>query len=173
MGNVQDQSAVQDTMLVDEAQETAPEVSAEDLYEALTAPETEPEQETEPETEAQEEEELTPEEAQKQAVVRDIQTLMEDGLTGDDLNAIARDKQVREDVQAGKTFRQAVMAYLRRQHAPAAQKSAKRGVPTATRPATAPAHEHSAIEDMSDEEFARFSEKAVRLAHEGKRVTIR
>lgn len=172
MGNVQDQGAVQDAMQVDEVQETAPEVSAEDLYETLTAPETEPEQETEPETEAQEEE-LSPEEAQKQAVVRDIQTLMEDGLTGDDLNAIARDKQVREDVQAGKTFRQAVMAYLRRQNTAAAPKNAKRGVPTATRPATAPAHEHSAIEDMSDEEFARFSEKAVRLAREGKRVTIR
>ena len=109
MGNVQDQGAVQDAMQVDEVQETAPEVSAEDLYETLTAPEAEPEQETEPETEAQEEE-LSPEEAQKQAVVRDIQTLIEDGLTGHKLYKNARDKQDLDDDQQRKTIIKAVRA---------------------------------------------------------------
>ena len=172
MGNVQDQSAVQDAMVVDEVQDTAPEVSADDLYNALTSEE-EATEETEPETE-QEEPELTPEEAQKKAIEGDIRTLMDDGMDGETLNGLARVKSIREAVQSGKSFRQAVMAYLIGQHAQGkAEKPAKRGVPTATRAATAGTHEPSAIEDMSDEEFARFSEKAVRLAREGKRVTIR
>lgn len=169
MENVQDQGAVQDPMTVDAAEQQEPEIGAEELYEALTA---EPEEEEAQEPEA-EEPELTPEEKQKQAVVNDIRSLMDDGLTGDELKAIARDKGVREAVQGGKPFRQAVMAYLRGQIGGAAVKPTKRGIPTATRPATAGASDHSAIADMSDEEFARFSEKATRLAKEGKRVSMR
>lgn len=169
MENVQDQSAVQDPMTIDGAEQQEPEVSAEELYETLT---TEPAEE-EPQEQA-EQAEPTPEEQQKSAVEKDIRSLLDDGLTGDELNAIVRDRGVREDVQSGKSFRAAVMAYLRRQigaNAPA--KTEKRGIPTATRPSTASASDHSALEDMSDEEFARFSEKATRLAREGKRVAMR
>lgn len=169
MENVQDQSAVQEPMTVDSAEQPTQEIGAEELYEALTA-EPQEEEEQEPETE---EPELTPEEKQKQAVVSDIRSLMDDGMTGNELNAIARDKGVREAVQNGKTFRQAVMAYLRGQMGGAAAKPVKRGVPTSTRASTADASDHSAIADMSDEEFARFSEKATRLAKEGKRVSMR
>lgn len=171
MENVQDQSAVQDPMMIDSAEQQEPEISAEELYETLT---TEPAEEEQQEERPEEEPELTPQERQKAAVESDIRSLMNDGLTGDELNAIVRDKGVREDVQNGKSFRAAVMAYLRKQiGASAPARTEKRGIPTATRASTASTSDHSALEDMSDEEFARFSEKATRLAREGKRVTMR
>ena len=165
---------VQDPMLVDDAQDTAPEVNAEELYNALTSGEdAQEEAETEPAGQEETEPELTPEEAQQKALEDDVRALMADGMDSETLNSMARVKSIREAVQGGKSFRQAVMAYLIGQHQGKSEKPAKRGVPTATRAATAGTNEHSAIEDMSDEEFARFSEKAVRLAREGKRVTIR
>ena len=87
------------------------------------------------------------------------------------------DATVREDIAAGRSVRQAATAYLRRgrsaQEQPPAGANTRRGVPTLRSQATAPTRDRSAIDDMTDAEFAAFSERAMEAAMSGKRVLIR
>lgn len=167
--NVQDQGAVQDGMTVEEAQENAPAVDMEQLLGNVTSEE-DPEPEQEQQEEPQEPEQ-TPEEARAQAIKGGFQALYEDGWTEEELLRLSRDKTVREDIAAGKDFYRAVSAYERRQRAQSAP--AKRGVPTLKTPSAVETRKTSAVEEMSDAEFARFSDEAIRQARLGKRVTIR
>ena len=117
------------------------------------------------------------EDAQKQAITQGIQSLFEDGWTSDELRAFSMDATVREDIAAGRSVRQAATAYLRRgrsaqEQAPAGANT-RRGVPTLRSQATAPTRDRSAIDDMTDAEFAEFSERAMEAAMSGKRVLIR
>ena len=168
--NVQDQSAVQDGMTVEEAQENAPTVDMEQLLGNVTSEE-DPEPEQEQQQEEPQEPEQTPEEARAQAIKGGFQALYEDGWTQEELLRLSRDKTVREDIAAGKDFYRAVSAYERRQRAQSAP--AKRGVPTLKTPSAVETRKTSAIEEMRDAEFAKFSDEAIRLARQGKRVTIR
>lgn len=117
------------------------------------------------------------EDAQKQAITQGIQSLFEDGWTSDELRAFSMDATVREDIAAGRSVRQAATAYLRRgrsaQEQPPAGANTRRGVPTLRSQATAPTRDRSAIDDMTDAEFAAFSERAMEAAMSGKRVLIR
>lgn len=117
------------------------------------------------------------EDAQKQAITQGIQSLFEDGWTSDELRAFSMDATVREDIAAGRSVRQAATAYLRRgrsaQEQPPAGANTRRGVPTLRSQATAPTRDRSAIDDMTDAEFAEFSERAMEAAMSGKRVLIR
>lgn len=171
MENTENQVAVQDMVIEEPAIEQA-EVNAEELFNNLTQ-EPEPEAPAEEET-PEEEPELSPEEAHKKAITDGIQTLWEDGWTGDELTEFSRDKQVREDIASGKTVRQAATAYMRRMRTAQAQKPvAKRGVPTVQTHATSGAPTVNRVAEMSDKEFAEFSERAIRAAKDGKRVTIK
>ena len=117
------------------------------------------------------------EDAQKQAITQGIQSLFEDGWTSDELRAFSMDPTVREDIAAGRSVRQAATAYMRRgrsaQEQPPAGANTRRGVPTLRSQATAPTRDRSAIDDMTDAEFAAFSERAMEAAMSGKRVLIR
>lgn len=120
------------------------------------------------------------EDAQKQAITQGIQSLFEDGWTSDELRAFSMDPTVREDIAAGRSVRQAATAYMRRGRSAVPDRSAapeaagnRRGVPTLRSQATAPTRDRSAIEAMTDEEFAAFSERAMEAAMSGKRVLIR
>ena len=161
--------SVPEGMAVEEPREEAQTIDMDQLLGNVTSEE---EPEAEQEQQEEQEPELTPEEARTQAIKGGFQALYEDGWTEEELLALSRDKTVREDIAAGKDFYRAVSAYERRQRAQS-KAPAKRAVPTAQRPATAEARKTSAVEEMSDAEFARFSDEAVRLARQGKRVTIR
>lgn len=119
--------------------------------------------------------EPSPEEARRAALIAGIESLAEDGWTGDELQAFSQDPQSREDIDGGKTVRQAFRAYIKRQTAaeskPAASK--KTSVPTLRQSATSAAKDETLVANMSDEEFDKFRAKAMALAQEGKRVRIR
>lgn len=171
MENTENQVAVQD-LVIEELAQQQDEVNAEELYGNLTQ---DPEPEAPAEEAVQEEEpELSPEEAQKKAITDGIQTLFEDGWTGEELTEFSRDKQVREDIAGGKTVRQAATAYMRRMRTAQTQKPVtKRAVPTVQTHATSGAPSVNRVAEMSDKEFAEFSERAIRAAKDGKRVTIK
>ena len=102
------------------------------------------------------------------ALCAGVRTLMEDGWTAGELTAFSRDPQVQADVAAGMSVRQAARAYLVR-----GGERRRRGVPTLRAQATSGAGGASLVEQMSDEEFARFSDRAMELLREGRQVTIR
>lgn len=157
--------------VIPEVQEEAVEVATEQLADNLT---TEPAQEAETQ-EPQVQEEQNPEEAQRSALIAGLNSLVEDGWTSDELKAFSTDPKSYEDIKEGKTVRQAFRAYIKRQTAaetkPAAVK--KTSVPTLRQSATSGAKDETLVENMSDEEFAKFSAKAMALAQEGKKVRIR
>lgn len=172
MDHTENPVTVQDMVIEEPVAETA-EVNADELFEALTS-ENEPEvaeQEEEPEKEP----ELTPEEAHKKSITDGIQSLFEDGWTGDELKEFSQDKQVREDIANGKTVRQAATAYMRRMRNASTVKpvTTKKGVPTVQASATSGAPNVNRVAEMTDKEFAEFSERAIRAAKDGKRVTIK
>lgn len=100
-----------------------------------------------------------------------IRTLVEDGWTSEMLQAFTTDKTVIEQIEDGKTIRQAAMAYLSRGQKTENQN--RRAVPT-IRTATASASpDEDRIANMSDAEFDRFARSAMDAAYSGKKVTFR
>ena len=100
-----------------------------------------------------------------------VQSLIDDGWTPEELNAFAQDETAQQDMANGMSVRQAARAFDKRQHA--APKARKRGVPTFRTPAAGHGTKNgNLIEDMSDEDFARFSDRAYEALMEGKRVTF-
>ena len=121
-------------------------------------------------------EERTEGDVDRAALVSGIRSLMEDGWTSGELLAFSQDETAQQQIAGGKTVRQAANAYLRRQMgaAPSTQSSAaRREVPTVRARPTEAARDRNAIADMSDEEFDRFSRRAMSEAMAGKRITIR
>lgn len=161
-------------VVVEDAVETPAELPAEELFENLTAPvEDEPAQE-EPAAEDQPadegEPELSPEEAQKQAINNGIQALFEDGWDQEELRAFSKDKTVREQIAAGKDFMRVAAAYERRQRA--AKPAAKKAPQTIRSAATTGARDASAISSMTDAQFDEFSRRAKAALLEGKLVSF-
>lgn len=97
-----------------------------------------------------------------------LESLIDDGWTKDELKAFSLDEQVREAVNNGMGIRKAAKAYLQRQNAATTIK--RRSVPTAKTAGSGSVPEENPIENMTDEEFARFSDRAQELMMQGKRV---
>lgn len=104
-----------------------------------------------------------------EAMTAAVQTLIDDGWTADELQAFVADEEAQADMAAGRSVRQAARAFEKRQTAP---KTRKQSVPTIRTPATSGARTNNLIDDMSDEEFARFSERAYQELMAGKKVTF-
>ena len=101
-----------------------------------------------------------------------LQTLYEDGWTQENIAALISDPTALRDIQGGKTVRQAAFAFMHRQMQGAQTKPPKKSVPTFRNPATSGAKVPNKIEAMSDEEFARFSDRMYEEAMAGKRIRI-
>lgn len=99
-----------------------------------------------------------------------VQTLIDDGWTAEELQAFVADDEAQADMANGKSVRQAARAFEKRQVAPA--KTKKQSVPTFRNPATSGAKSHNLIADMSDADFAAFSDRAYQALMEGKKVTF-
>lgn len=99
-----------------------------------------------------------------------VRGLMEDGWTTDELQAFAADETAQAEMADGKTVRQAAKAFMQRQNAP--QTARRRGVPTFRSAATSSTNKGNLIDDMSDADFARFSDRVQRAAMDGKKVSF-
>lgn len=100
-----------------------------------------------------------------------LNSLIDDGWTMEELRAFSNDEQVKQDVNSGMSIRKAAKAYLQREAAPKeAAPSKRRSVPTAKTAGAGNVPEENKIENMTDAEFARFSDRAQEMMMEGKRV---
>jgi hypothetical protein len=99
-----------------------------------------------------------------------VQGLIDDGWSADELRAFAADETAQADMANGKTVRQAATAFMKRQTAP--QTARRRGVPTFRSAATTGAKQGNLIDDMSDADFARLSDRAYQAAMGGKKVSF-
>lgn len=100
-----------------------------------------------------------------------LNSLIDDGWTMEELRAFSSDEQVKQDVNSGMSIRKAAKAYLQREAAPKeAAPSKRRSVPTAKTAGAGNVPEENKIENMTDAEFARFSDRAQEMMMEGKRV---
>lgn len=104
------------------------------------------------------------------AMTAAVKTLLDDGWTREELNAFAADETALREMAEGKSVRQAARAFDLRQHA--AQRARKKGVPTLRTTAAGSERDGSMIEEMSDEEFARFSDAAYQALMQNKRVAF-
>lgn len=148
------------------------EVTASELLEQLNSePEEQPAEE--PAQEEEPEQELSPEEARTAQITTGLQTLIDEGWSREELDAFVADVGVKQDIAGGKSVEQATIAYLHRaMRAQSAKPAAKKSVPTFRNAATVGAKEHNRIETMSDEEFARFSDRMYEEAMSGKRIRL-
>lgn len=100
-----------------------------------------------------------------------LNSLIDDGWTMEELRDFSSDEQVKQDVNSGMSIRKAAKAYLQREAAPKeAAPSKRRSVPTAKTAGAGNVPEENKIENMTDAEFARFSDRAQEMMMEGKRV---
>ena len=104
------------------------------------------------------------------AMTAAVKTLLDDGWTREELNAFAADETALREMAEGKSIRQAARAFDLRQHA--AQRARKKGVPTLRTTAAGSERGGSMIEEMSDAEFARFSDAAYQALMQNKRVAF-
>lgn len=179
---------VMDGMVIDQEENTAQaaEIPAEAVAEELLAGEDD--QTAQEETEATPDQEEKPDDDLRTQIEKGVNGLFEQGWTGEELMTFSQDPQVKQDIASGKSVADAAMAYLRRALAGALKepqpraeagtaaandKGKKHGVPTVKSGASAAAKESTAIEDMDDEAFARFSKRAQDLARMGKKVRIK
>ena len=89
----------------------------------------------------------------------------------EELRAFSSDEQTQRDVNSGMSIRKAAKAYLQREAAPKeTAPSKRRSVPTAKTAGAGNVPEENKIENMTDAEFARFSDRAQEMMMEGKRV---
>lgn len=100
-----------------------------------------------------------------------LNSLIDDGWTMEELRAFSSDEQVKQDVNSGMSIRKAAKAYLQREAAPKETAlNKRRSVPTAKTAGAGNVLEENKIENMTDAEFARFSDRAQEMMMEGKRV---
>lgn len=104
-------------------------------------------------------------------IISTLNSLREDGWTMEELRAFSSDEQTQRDVNSGMSIRKAAKAYLQREAAPKeVAPSKRRSVPTAKTAGAGNVPEENKIENMTDAEFARFSDRAQEMMMEGKRV---
>lgn len=156
-------NTMQEAAVIEEPQ-PAEEIAAQTLMENLNN--LGEEQQEEPEAQEQEEQ------GEDNPYASGLQTLYEDGWTEENVAALISDPTALREIQGGKTVRQAAFAFMHRQMQGAQTKPTKKSVPTFRNPATAGAKTPNRIETMSDEEFARFSDRMYEEAMSGKRIRI-
>lgn len=167
-----DAANIAENMIVEDEKSAEAEVSMAEIAGNLDKPVAEPAKEEKP----KEEPAKTPEQAHKDAVSEGLNSLMEEGVTSEELLAFSQDETARKDVQAGKDVVRAFMAYTRRQASAVKTQEAspaKGGIPTVTAQATAGINERRSVWDMSKKEFAEFSKKAREAAMMGKKVSFK
>lgn len=104
------------------------------------------------------------------ALAQQVKAMQEDGWTTEELAALAKDDLVRRALnEEGKSLRRAAKEYLQRQSA-GRQTEKKKGVPTSRTAGAGTVRGDNPIEDMTDEEFARFQKRVEAAAMAGKRV---
>lgn len=168
-----DAAKIADSMVVeDEAKEQA-EVTAQELVSNLNTEvkEAEPAKE---ETKAEQAQD--PEKARKDAISEGLNSLMEEGVTSEELLAFSQDATARKDVQAGKDVVRAFMAYSRRQASAVKEvpvETAKKSVPTVKTQGTAEPSARDTIKNMSKADFAELSRRAREAIAEGRKVTFK
>ena len=163
-----------EAMQIEEETGSADQVlDSEALIESLTSEQTEeqPEQPAE-EQPAEEEEQISPEQAQRNAIQSGISALFEDGWTADELTAFSKDAKARADIKAGKDFMRVANAYLMRQMQAEKPAGGKCGVGTIKSATTAGVNNSNRIEDMTDKQFEEFSRRAYEAAMSGKKVKM-
>lgn len=161
-------------VVIEDEVSTPAELPADELFQNLTAPaEQEEEQQEEPEAnEPEQEPELSEEEQQKKVITDGLQELFDDGWSSDELLAFSKDKTVREQIAAGKSFMRVVAAYERRQRS-ASKPATKKSPPTIRTATTTGASEVSEISKMTDAQFDEFSRRAKAALLEGKLVSFK
>ena len=95
--------------------------------------------------------------------------LFEDGWTTGELAALTQDEGVRREIAGGCGIVRAACGYLKRMSAAAARKGT---VPITRTTAAGCVRPGSAIEQMSDREFAAFSKRAQEAMMAGKKVRV-
>ena len=124
------------------------------------------------------EENLTGEVEQQQAEENDelvaalrqgLGELFEDGWTTGELDAMTQDEGVKREIASGHGVVRAACGYLKRMLETAARKG---NVPIARTTAAGTVRSGSAIEQMSDREFAAFSKRAQEARMAGKKVRM-
>lgn len=165
-----DTEKIADAMVIEDANQEQPAVTAQELAENLT---------TEVPAEPPKEEpkaEQTPEEARNAAIRAGLNSLTEEGVTSEELLAFSQDEIARKDVQAGKDVVRAFMAYTRRQASAvkeAPEAAQKKSVPTVKTQSTAEPAARGGIKDMSSKDFAELSKRAREAAMMGRKVTFK
>ena len=148
-------------------------IDSEALIDSLTSEQTEEQTEQPAEEQpAEEEEQISPEQAQRNAIQSGISALFEDGWTADELTAFSKDAKARADIKAGKDFMRVANAYLMRQMQAEKPAGGKRGVGTIKSATTAGVNNCNRIEDMTDKQFEEFSRRAYEAAMSGKKVKM-
>lgn len=110
----------------------------------------------------------------KARITEQLNMLIEDGWTTGEMQAFCSDAEVARQVNSGVSIRRAAKAYLQRVggEAEIGGTTHKRGVPTARTAGSGRVTGENPIENMTDEEFARFSDRAQKMMMEGKQVRI-
>lgn len=106
---------------------------------------------------------------QLDAYKADINSLIAEGWTKDQLVEFTSDAGVQESLRDGMTVRQAAWAYLRGGQT----QSKKTAVPTVRTATASPPPDEDRIASMSDKEFDAFQKRLREAMYEGKKVTFR
>ena len=104
------------------------------------------------------------------AIRAGLAELFEDGWTTGELDAMTQDEGVKREIASGHGVVRAACGYLKRMLETAAAR--KGNVPIARTTAAGAVRPGSAIEQMSDREFAAFSKRAQEAMMAGKKVRM-
>lgn len=113
-------------------------------------------------------------EALKTEIREGIGQLFEDGWTGEELQALSQDEEVRMQIASGKSLVRAAAIYLRRQLEAArqARNAPRRSLPVTRATAAGSPPQGSGIEQMTDAQFDAFSRQAKAAAMMGRKIRI-
>lgn len=111
-------------------------------------------------------------------IVAQVQSLIDDGWTREELTAFVKDEIALEQINVdGVSVRRAAMEFYRRykgaQEAPKrTENERRRGVPTVRNASTSAAQGRNQIAEMSDEEFAKFSRRMEEEMLAGRKIRL-
>ena len=112
------------------------------------------------------------------AVIEAVQSLIDEGWTREELTAFVQDEIALEQINVdGVSIRRAAMDFFRRYKneqntAQRTESERRRGVPTVRKASTSPAQGRNPIEEMSDEEFAKFSARMEKEMLSGRKIRL-
>ncbi len=109
---------------------------------------------------------------QVEAYKADINSLIAEGWTKEQLVEFTSDDGVKENLRDGMSVRQAAWAYLR-SNGGQTQQNKKTAVPTVRTATASPPPDEDRIANMSDKEFDAFQKRIRDAMYSGKKVTFR